>query len=1059
MANYKPMLTAGRFPRVVTVVKRAAVVERGGPGSGHFGHRGRPGDIGGSMPGDFHAAPGKRIVKVISVVDTREYVEMEDGKWHPVVGSGTEHVCQRCGKFHEVHATVECEDGSQMVVGTACAKQEFSEAARKQLGRKDNASKRLKALVAKREKGLAEQKAWDDALALVMQKPAPEPVVTPQSSETRPGGRLDRAEIRIGDAAVTAFATNGVPDPAQLKERIQQATQRYYQKRVEELGFPSTRPWFDAYENQKAIDRAKATLEEGMPDVVERGGPGSGHHGHEGRPGEIGGSQPGDFHSGESAAGGGETAKKPAAEEGGGEKAGANAPAKHGLFPEGLEPAKGDTPEARQDKLERLKWLGLGDLPDAVLEEAKRITDKYSFEIIARERNILAQYSALHKALAQNLAGKGASEEDAGKRATAILKENMPELSDAAVETVRTLRTMESNVQASHAKAEELGYENYYVNQYTGEPIPISNPDDEIFSGREKATFNMKLAGAMDTHNVRDPNDLTLGQIRQAFAGTPLEDKINSLYPAEQSGKKIGEYAAEEEAKVEKKSLVGRGGPGSGHRGHKGRPGERGGSLPSGGGASPLKRNFTKRPHWKEGFNVQFTNDEGRQTSWAWYKTLEAAQADIDEWMATGGIVPKPGDFHSGMPNKRIKVETLELSRAQRNFLLREMGGSTEFDYPELWEQLRAGNTITGAEVLDDLYTHVEGVIDRVDYGDKDPQAYRDRTKARTIIEAMETAPKPGDFHSAPSKGVKRYRVGTLNGEKVEIVHRPRTSVADASESQDYLIHGDRIYPLDTDRMMFKTLRDLLPVGYMTPRVTVKDWEPFIDEANRRGHHLPIDFHSAHPGAPGGGKFTGWGDDLESGYLGTGLLDNRKGYEPLSRTMRVSPSKRPEGWRVALVSGGTDRMKKEWREVYPTLDEAKAAAESLMRWESNDMPVPSRMPLSKANIGKVLQWSTSRYNDYSKEQAVDIAHRVLVEGKGRQILSTGSYTPATAMTGSDYLVNGPEGYIAVGSGGTQQLGEEGIEGFKEFKRHYFPASKPSIAKSLVARYSRRLVGK
>jgi hypothetical protein len=368
--------------------------------------------------------------------------------------------------------------------------------------------------------------------------------------------------------------------------------------------------------------------------------------------------------------------------------------------------------------------------------------------------------------------------------------------------------------------------------------------------------------------------------------------------------------------------------------------------------------------------------------------------------------------------NKRIKVESLELSRAQRNFLLREMFGSTEADYPELWKQLQAGSTITGAEVLDDLYAHVEGVIDRVDYGDKDPQAYRDRTKARTIIEAMETAPKPADFHSAPSKGVKRYRVGTLNGEKVEIVHRPRTSVADASKSQDYLIHGDRIYPLDTDRMMFKTLRDLLPVGYMTPRVTVKDWEPFIDEANRRGHHLPIDFHSA--------KMPAYNIEREE--------DNYWGA--------------PTGFRIGDKRYGLDELGKMFGDQpgIPETDRELAIRQV------------AKKPTKKA-IGDVLQWSTSRYNDYSKAQAVDIARKTLAEGKERRILSAGSYTPATSMTGSDYLVNGPEGYIAVGSGGTQELGEEGIEGFVEQKRYYFRQPKPSVAKSLVARYSRRLVGK
>jgi len=36
------------------------IVRRGGPGSGHFGHEGRPGEVGGSQPSDFHSSPGKK---------------------------------------------------------------------------------------------------------------------------------------------------------------------------------------------------------------------------------------------------------------------------------------------------------------------------------------------------------------------------------------------------------------------------------------------------------------------------------------------------------------------------------------------------------------------------------------------------------------------------------------------------------------------------------------------------------------------------------------------------------------------------------------------------------------------------------------------------------------------------------------------------------------------------------------------------------------------------------------------------------------------------------------
>ena len=62
-----------------------------------------------------------RIVRIVSVVDTREYEEISDGKFKPIPGSGSTATCARCGRGHEVHATVELSDGSTMVVGTGCA--------------------------------------------------------------------------------------------------------------------------------------------------------------------------------------------------------------------------------------------------------------------------------------------------------------------------------------------------------------------------------------------------------------------------------------------------------------------------------------------------------------------------------------------------------------------------------------------------------------------------------------------------------------------------------------------------------------------------------------------------------------------------------------------------------------------------------------------------------------------------------------------------------------------------------------------------------------------------
>lgn len=71
-------------------------------------------------------ATQSRIVKVLEVVDTREFVEDGD-RWIPVPGSGTEHACDRCGRTHEVHALVELADKSTAVVGSGCMKAESVE--------------------------------------------------------------------------------------------------------------------------------------------------------------------------------------------------------------------------------------------------------------------------------------------------------------------------------------------------------------------------------------------------------------------------------------------------------------------------------------------------------------------------------------------------------------------------------------------------------------------------------------------------------------------------------------------------------------------------------------------------------------------------------------------------------------------------------------------------------------------------------------------------------------------------------------------------------------------
>jgi hypothetical protein len=66
---------------------RAVLIGRGGAGSGHFGHEGRPGQVGGSQPGDFHSAEsrGGRSSDLHSATEALKVPRTE--KWKPVVGA------------------------------------------------------------------------------------------------------------------------------------------------------------------------------------------------------------------------------------------------------------------------------------------------------------------------------------------------------------------------------------------------------------------------------------------------------------------------------------------------------------------------------------------------------------------------------------------------------------------------------------------------------------------------------------------------------------------------------------------------------------------------------------------------------------------------------------------------------------------------------------------------------------------------------------------------------------------------------------------------------------
>ncbi len=86
----------------------------------------------------------EKIVKILSIRDTRQYEEIGD-KWVPIPGSGHENNCHRCGRSHEVWATVQLSNGQEAIVGTGCAGKDDAEAAAR-FTSLDRAAKRLASL-------------------------------------------------------------------------------------------------------------------------------------------------------------------------------------------------------------------------------------------------------------------------------------------------------------------------------------------------------------------------------------------------------------------------------------------------------------------------------------------------------------------------------------------------------------------------------------------------------------------------------------------------------------------------------------------------------------------------------------------------------------------------------------------------------------------------------------------------------------------------------------------------------------------------------------------------
>jgi hypothetical protein len=126
--------------------------------------------------------PELRIVRLLSVRDTRHYEEVRDDVWKPIPGSGTVAQCARCGRDHEVHATVELSDGAYAIVGTGCAAQGSMEPSVAKFESADRAARRIAQLEAQLASVRKEMDAWRAERARIDSLALPEVRHEPYSS-------------------------------------------------------------------------------------------------------------------------------------------------------------------------------------------------------------------------------------------------------------------------------------------------------------------------------------------------------------------------------------------------------------------------------------------------------------------------------------------------------------------------------------------------------------------------------------------------------------------------------------------------------------------------------------------------------------------------------------------------------------------------------------------------------------------------------------------------------------------------------------------------------------
>lgn len=163
-----------------------------------------------------------KIVEIVSVVDTRQYEEVDE-RWVPIAGSGTTSTCERCGRGHEVHAHVKLADGSIAIVGTGCMGADSLNKKARGLASRAGSIRKVEAEISKLGRLIAEL-----AAATAEVDALPVPAVTDDVKTFATGATAPR--VRVGDAS--GYVMNGV-----TRERaIEVAVRNWKRNRLTDRG-------------------------------------------------------------------------------------------------------------------------------------------------------------------------------------------------------------------------------------------------------------------------------------------------------------------------------------------------------------------------------------------------------------------------------------------------------------------------------------------------------------------------------------------------------------------------------------------------------------------------------------------------------------------------------------------------------------------------------------------------------------------------------------------------------------------------------------------------------